>query len=95
MLEAHTGQMDIHIGIIFMVRSSSMKHRQEWIFELTCVCVWGRFCLLLDGKESRVVDPLRQPERRREAGLDALGGEPTLALIPAFPLTLPPRPGRF
>ena len=48
------------------------------------VCFWGRFCLLLDGKESRVVDPLRQPERRREAGLDALGGEPTLALIPDF-----------
>jgi hypothetical protein len=38
----------------------------------------------LGGKEPRVVDPLRQPERRREAGLDAPGGEPTLALIPAF-----------
>ena len=40
--------------------------------------------MLLDGKESRLVDPLRQSERRREAGLDALSGEPTLALIPAF-----------
>ena len=30
------------------------------------------------------MDPLRQSERRREAGLDALGGEPTLALIPDF-----------
>lgn len=58
MLEAHTEQMDNRIGIIFMVRSSSMECGEEWVLQLTWECIWGRFFLLLQRGDPRVVGAL-------------------------------------
>ena len=58
MLEAHTEQMDNRIGIIFMVRSSSMECGGEWVLQLTWECIWGRFFLLLQREDPRVMGAL-------------------------------------
>ena len=58
MLEAHTEQMDNRIGIIFMVRSYSMEYGEEWVLQLTWECIWGRFFLLLQREDPRVVGAL-------------------------------------